>query len=307
MLFLDSGAHSLYKKHTMLLGKRNDFRFYETDEFWNYVNDYAEFIKENKDRIDIYVNVDVIFNPELTWKVQRYLEDFHKLHPLPVFHSNEDIKWFKKYLDKYDYIGVGGIGQTVGKTTWIRSVGDPVFSIVCDTPDRTPRVKLHGFAIASPELIAKYPWASVDTASWVIYGRYGGVIIPRKKNGKYDYTVPPWLIKTSWRNHHINIPGTHIDNVSDIQRKEFVRYFAEKGFVLGTSKYKKVSRDYELKENEQWIDRKKKDEVEIIIEKGVCNFHEIRDDLNLYYFLDTERNIPEYPWSWGIKTRRIFI
>lgn len=305
MLMLDSGSHSLYKQYTKTQGQ-NNFDFYETDIFWKYVDDYAEFIKQNKATIDIYVSVDVIFNPTLSWKVQRYLEDVHELHPLPVFHSYEDFKWLYKYLDNYDYIGIGGIGQTVGKKTWIKTMGDPIFNIICDTPNRLPKVKVHGFAIGAPELIVKYPWASVDSASWVIYGKYGGIIIPKKTKGKYDYSIAPYLIKTSWKNHHINIAGTHIDNITGIQRKEFMSYFALIGLPIGISEFKKVKVGYTLKEGEKWVNAKTKDEVEIIIEAGLCNDYRIRDDANLIYFLEMEKQVPKWPWSWSNRTRRLF-
>lgn len=304
MLMLDSGAHSLYKAYTKK-HHSNDFSFYESDEFWSYVDKYAEFIKKNIDVLSVYVNVDVIFNPELSWKVQKYLEDIHKLHPLPVFHSYEDFKWLHKYIDNYEYIGIGGIGQTVGRNTWIKSMGDPIFNIICDTPNRLPRVKVHGFAIGSPELIVRYPFFSVDSASWVIYGKYGGIIVPKKRKGKYDYSIAPYLLKTSWRNWHINKEGTHIDNVTSIQRVEFIRYFEERGFCLGESEYKSVPQGYQLKENEQWVDRKKRTEIEIIIKSGLCNDYEQRDHLNLLYFLDMERQVPEYPWPWSTKVRRL--
>lgn len=157
---IDSGAHSLYNKYTR--GKERSFDFYESDEFWKFVDGYASFIKEHKDEISLYVSVDVIFNAPLSWKVQKYLEDTHKLNPLPVFHVGEDFKWLKKYIDNYDYIGLGGLGQTTSKTMWIKGMGDPAFSMICDDKGY-PRVKTHGFAMTSPELIIDYPWASVDS------------------------------------------------------------------------------------------------------------------------------------------------
>jgi hypothetical protein len=306
MICLDSGAHSQYKEYIRKNPAKGKL-FFESDIFWKYVDDYAAFIKKHINDFDFYVSVDVVYNSELSWKVQKYLENAHKLKPLPVFHCFEDFKWLKKYIDNYDYIGLGALAGKVGKNNWITAMGDPIFDLICDAPNRLPKVKVHGFAVASPEVFVKYPWYSVDSASWVIYGRYGGIIIPRKVKGKYDYSVPPWLIKTSWRNHHINIQGTHIDNITEIQKKEFVQYFAEKGYRLGKSEYKKVKEGYELRENEQWLDSKTKKEVEVIIERGVCNYFQARDDLNLYYFLDMEKQIPAYPWAWYNKTRRIFI
>lgn len=304
MLMVDSGAYSLYREHT----RKNPAKakdFFESDVFWSYVDNYSEFIKKNKEEITTYCSVDVIYNPELSWKVQKYMEDFHKLKPMPVFHCFEDFKWLKKYIDNYDYIGLGGLAGKVGKQTWVKVMGDPAFNLICDTPDRMPRVKVHGFAVASPELFVKFPFFSVDSASWVIYGKYGGIIIPRRKNGKYDYSLPPYLIKTSWQNHHINKPGTHIDNITELQRQEFLNYLAKYNIPLGKSEYKQVNKNYKLEKNENWFDKEKKI-VEIIVENGVCNDYQKRDDINLYYFLEMEKQVPTYPWSFHIKTKRLF-
>lgn len=300
MLMLDSGAFSIWKEF------HNKGKKLKGDALWQYVDDYAKFIKQHNKEITTYVNVDIPFSPEITWEVQKYMENTHKLNPLPVYHPNEDIKWLKKYIDNYDYIGIGVMGaSTVGKQTWIKNTGDRAFSLICDTPNRLPRVKTHAFAAASPELFVKYPWYSIDSASWVIYGKYGGIIVPRKKNGKYDYALPPYLIKTSWRNWHINKPGTHIDNVTEIQKKALLEYLEMRGVTLGISEYRQVEKNYTPKEYEFWLD-KEKGIIEVVIEYGVCNDYRKRDDVNLYYFLDMERNAPEYPWAWSIKTRRLF-
>ena len=302
MLCLDSGAYSIwnesYKKGTILSDA--DLR--------KYMDEYAAFVKENIATLTLYINVDLPFSPSKTYENQKYLEKEHGLSPLPVVHPGENISWLKKYVDEgYPYVGIGCMGaSTVGKQTWIKATGDPFFNFICDTPNKLPRIKTHAFAAASPEIFVKYPWFSVDSASWVIYGKYGGIIIPKKTKGKYDYSIAPYLIKTSWKNHHINIQGTHIDNITGIQRNEFLDYFEMHGLKLGISEFKKVSQGYELQENETWVSSKKKDEVEIIFEKGLCNDYRIRDDANLYYFLDMEKQIPEYPWAYYNKTRRLF-
>ena len=114
-LFLDSGAHSLYTKEVMKKEHVEGYSFYESKEFWDYVDNYAQFVRENKSFLSVYVNVDVIFNPELTWKVQKYLETNHELSPLPVIHYGADLKWVKRYMDDYEYIRFGGLGQEVTK------------------------------------------------------------------------------------------------------------------------------------------------------------------------------------------------
>lgn len=156
-LFLDSGAHSLYNK--LIHGKgRKAYDFFETPEFWEYVDSYAEFVKANKAGIDYYVNVDVIFNPEASWRVLKYLEEKHKLNPLPVIHHGEDLKWVKKHVDAgYDYIGLGGLGQAVTRDMYYQWA-DVVYDYLCPPPKRLPIVKTHGFAMTAHALMVRYPW-----------------------------------------------------------------------------------------------------------------------------------------------------
>lgn len=155
-LFLDSGAHSLYTKELIKKQHSESYSFYESDDFIKYVDEYAAFIKKYKRYIDVYVNVDVIFNPEKSYDIQRYLEDKHDLKPLPVVHFGSDLKWVEFYIDRgYDYIGLGGLGQEVTRNQYI-NWADRVFELICDTPKRLPKVKTHGFAMTSLKLMLRY-------------------------------------------------------------------------------------------------------------------------------------------------------
>ena len=306
-IFLDSGAHSIYetilKKHFKGSKRKGtiDESYIDTEEFWKYVDDYAEFIKKNINLIDTYVNVDVIFNAEATWKVQKYMEKWHGLHPLPVFHPKEDFKWLDKYIEEYDYIGIGGLGQDFNKSQYF-NFGDKVFSKVCDTPNRLPKVKVHGFAMTSPDLLIRWPFFSVDSTSWVMYGKYGIILVPRKEQGKFDYTKSPICVGVSRRSPKMSIDGIHFLSMPPKFQIAVQEYLEEKGFVIGDSRFKEVETDYMLQENENWCDRKRKPYVvEIITERGVCNSHKLRDHVNLMYFLDLERSFPQWPWPWKAK------
>lgn len=299
-VMVDSGAHSIYQ----LLIKNKTTDYSHSKELWKYIDDYAQFIKKNEHLITVYVNVDIIFNPELTWEIQKYLENTHGLHPLPVFHPGEDLKWLKKYLDNYDYIGLGGVGQ-ITKQYWMRTVGDPAFSIICDTKDRLPRCKVHGFAMTSPDLVTKYPYYSVDSSSWIQYGKFGMVLIPKTKDGKLVYTSSPWALAFSTMSKKITNSGTvHFDNLTGAYKKQALQYLEEKGFVVGISEFKKVHTLYKLKHYETWAN-KSENLVEIIVQKGLCNSHELRDQINLQYFLDLENSIPPWPWPWYNKKRQV--
>jgi hypothetical protein len=300
-IFVDSGAHSIYNKEVR--DNNFDYSYYETDKFWEYVDSYCKFIKANEHLVDVFVSVDVIYNPELSWKVQRYIEDTYKIIPMPVFHAGEDFAWFKKYLDNYEYIGIGGIGQQTTKSQWVKNMGDPVFSMICKAPDYLPTHKLHGFAMTAPSLLAAYPWYSVDSTSWIQFGKYGIIIVPKKINETYRYDLSPELVTVTSRPAKKG-EMNHLDNVVSIHQDYFLTYFEEKGYIIGKSEFKTIDpKGYKLQENEQWAVRKE-GLVEVILEKGLSNSHELRDQINLMFYLDLEMNLPIWPWPWVKKAKQ---
>ncbi|MFH1547658.1 MAG: hypothetical protein ABIC57_04170, partial [bacterium] len=126
-LFMDSGAHSIFNKEfagiSHVKGEASrlgaHYEYFNSKTFKDYLNKYIEFLHTNKHLCDVYVNLDIIFNAEKSWETQKYMESCG-LKPLPVFHFGEDIKWLKKYMDDYDYIGIGGLGQDVTKEKFIQ-------------------------------------------------------------------------------------------------------------------------------------------------------------------------------------------
>jgi hypothetical protein len=105
--------------------------------------------------------------------------------------------------------------------------------------------------------------------------------------------------------------GKHIDTLPPNEKKIILNYIHEKGYKLGKSQFKKENQNYILKENEKWAEKKpinktSKREVEVIIETGVCNKYQLRDEINIIYFLDLEKSIQKWPWPFKIKTNSIF-
>jgi len=301
MILLDSGAYSLFKEYTQKQEGKNDFSFYETDTFWEYVDNYAEFVLEHKEELELYVSVDIIFNPELSWKVQKYLEN-KGITPLPVFHAGEDFSWLKKYIDNYDYIGIGGLAQiSSSKAKWYTSLGDPAFNMICDDKGM-PRVKVHGFAMTSPDLIINFPWFSCDSSSWMQYGKYALILVPKKQGNKFIYDIPPHTLCVSSRKE-AKIKAKHFDSLSKIEKTHVYEYLEMKGVPFGKSILKEVS--FDRTKPELPISVTEISSEEEIIEEGVCNNGEIRDDINLEYFLDLEDSIEPWPHVWKRKSKMI--
>lgn len=147
---------------------------------------------------------------------------------------------------------------------------------------------------------------SVDSTSWVVTGRMGSVYIPRFRNGKWIYDEDSWKIAVSNRSPGNKEAGKHITTMTTMEKKILLNYITEKGYKLGVSEYKKVKPGYELKENERFMDSLKdknpEREVEIVVEAGVSNRYQLRDELNIIYFLDLESSMKTYPWAFKVDT-----
>ncbi len=222
-IFLDSGAFTAHR-----LGKTINIR------------DYIHFLHERGELFDAYANLDVIavngyrgswMTAERTLEHQRIMEA-EGLHPVPCFHYGEPYDFLQHYISNYDYICVSapkGAGQ--------REFLDTCFyRYICDSQG-VPRVKVHGFAITSIELLLRYPFYSVDATTWMIIGRYGSILVPRQRNGQWIYRESPWKVTVSSHSPNLNKAGKHINTMTYMERQFVMNYITEKGYRLGSSEF----------------------------------------------------------------------
>ncbi len=199
---LDSGAYSVWSK-----GKSID------------LDKYVTFCQQHPE-IDYYVNLDVIPGTlkktslrmlggterdvacEQGWQnYQNMIQELPASKVLPVFHMGDSIKWLTKYLEAgVDYVGLGG---AVGKPAaaccrWLRSLSTYLFD------NNRPLVKTHGFGITDWQLMSVWQWHSVDSTSWRLSAAWGGVFLPRKRKGCFDYSQAPFVVPVSDQSPHVN-------------------------------------------------------------------------------------------------------
>lgn len=321
-LFLDSGAHSLYMK---LMLQNNTFNEREYDE---YFDNYIQFIKDNEQFIDTYVNLDVINDPVRSMKnYKRMIKE--NLNPIGVVHPGEEYKWIDQYIEMgCEYIGLGGLGQFFTKQKYYQWADEAWAKHICKS-DGMPKVKVHGFAMTSLDLMLRFPWFSVDSTSWVQTGRFGNVYVPKYKRGQYIYNENSLKVTVSTQSPSQKDDGQHFTTFSPMEQRQILDYFDSKGFIMGKSEYHKEDRKtYKLKENERWANSvdadscrdlienigkyvppeklATKDVVEVVIEPGLSNDYKLRDELNIIYFLDLEDSMPKWPWPFIIKSNKGF-
>ena len=295
-MFMDSGAHGMYNRHAKmsgvdgynlrsspeLLAKR--YQFYTTKEFYEYCDGYAAYLKKHSDGIDFYVNVDAIFHPELSYKALKYLENEHGLHPLPVLHYNTPLKWVSKHIEEgYRFIGLGGLGQDATTNDYIRWA-DSVYDLLCANKDRLPCAKTHGFAMTSWTLMRRYPWWSVDSASWVKAAAYGRIFIPHKRDGAFVFDVKPYVIVVSADTNFDKYSRGHLNQHSRGERRVISEWLEYIGVPLGENDVKGA-----------------------LLSQGVINWWGYRAKANLLFFEYFLKSVPKWPWAFTRKPKQGFL
>lgn len=274
--FLDSGSFTLWTKaaeYAEANPKKGKWGYYDTEDFFTYMCDYAAFIKRYARGIDLYANVDVIPNPELSWRNQQYLEKEYGLHPVPVVHYRTNLKWLRHYMEGgYGIIALGGL---VGSTAQDGCVGwiDRCFDMVCDGPDRLPRAKIHGFGVTSYPLLLRYPWYSVDSSSWTKVGAYGGILVPHKRSGAFCFTEAPYVIKVAYDSPDVRQAGKHFNTLTRPERLIVREWLKQIGIPFG-----------KLGDNGE------------VLRHGVMTRHTERKAANLLFFEAMRASLPDYPW-----------
>lgn len=145
-IFIDSGAFSAENS-----GKTIE------------INDYCNFLKETGAKM--YAALDVIGNAKQTLANTEYMVKEHGLDPLPTFHLGGNTKDLEK-LFNYNYICLGGLVFASGAMRYC----DEVWSIILKN---RPDMRVHGFGLTNADLMARYPWTSVDSSSFKGCKRFG--------------------------------------------------------------------------------------------------------------------------------------
>ncbi len=144
-VFIDSGAFSAKTKGV------------EID-----IDEYCVFLKDTG--VITYAGLDVIGNAKRTRENNEYMVK-QGLNPIPTFHVGSSLDDLAKLMG-YSYIALGGLVWTEG----IRSHLNKVWHYILT---HNPGLRVHGFGTTNLELMAAYPWYSVDSSSYMWCKRFG--------------------------------------------------------------------------------------------------------------------------------------
>lgn len=142
------------------------------------INEYAAWVKRWRHLFNVYANLDVIGNPDATWKNQQTLHDLG-LDPLPVFHTGTDFSWLEHYVERYPYLALGGMVPYMKFPNKIMPWLIKAFRVA------KGRTVFHGFGATAWRVVSALPWYSVDSSSWGAGFRYGQVPLFDSKAGRF--------------------------------------------------------------------------------------------------------------------------
>ena len=216
-IFLDSGAFSAFTQ-----GITVD------------VAQYCRYIKEYQDIIAVEAGtplasvLDAIGDPTGTWINQKRMEDLG-VRALPCYHYGEPPEVLQYYAANYDYITIGGMVPI--STAQLRIWLDEVWGKYLTNSDGTPKIKVHGFGLTSVSLMARYPWYSVDSSSWVQTGGIGNIFLPQFG-----------MVAISEHSPNIKEQNKHFDNLPGPQQQALLAIIERMGFDIERLRKEHLSR-----------------------------------------------------------------
>lgn len=150
-LFIDSGGYVAWKR-----GSKID------------IDKYHEFINLNKDQIDSYAALDSVEDEKDSIDKYKYSKSCG-FDPIPIFHEFDSDSTLKSYLEMTEYIGFAAVNK--GSRIKKRAFLDRCYSVAGE-------VKAHGFGFMDTDILATYPFYSVDGTYAFRLARFGMIITP---------------------------------------------------------------------------------------------------------------------------------
>lgn len=189
-IFLDSGAFSAHTQGVKIQ-----------------IREYCEYIRKNLDLFEVISVLDAIGDHNQTWRNQHTMEQFG-IQALPCYHYGEPEEVLEYYATRYEYITIGGMVPISSPqlTIWL----DRIWGRYLTNQDGTARIRVHGFGLTSVPLMARYPWYSVDSSSWVQLGGMGNIFIPQFGTLAVSEFAPQ---RKEAEKHIDNLPREHFEAV----------------------------------------------------------------------------------------------
>jgi hypothetical protein len=127
-----------------------------------YIGKYIDFINSHNVKYYIEVDVESIFGMKQVEIWRKRLESKTGKKSIPVWHINRGIEYWKKMVEGYKYIAIGGQVQRVfnlGKADF-----DNFKKMIAYA--KSKGVKVHGLGFTKTGELEEYDYFSVDSSTW---------------------------------------------------------------------------------------------------------------------------------------------
>jgi len=176
---LDSGAF------TLMTSKRNT----KQDDLDAYIDNYISFIKKYNIKRYIEMDLDVVIGYDEVLKLRKRLEDEIGYPCVPVWHMSRGIEEYKKMVDEYDYVAIGGLVAHVPQSAY------PLIKELVRYAN-AKGTKVHGLGFTRKDA-HEYGFYSVDSSSWTSGRRFGTAV--KFRNNKLQAIKKPENTRANYK------------------------------------------------------------------------------------------------------------
>lgn len=176
---LDSGAF------TLMTSKRNA----KKDDLDAYVDEYIAFVKKYEIKRYIEMDLDVVIGYDEVLKMRKRLEDEIGYPSVPVWHMSRGTEEYKKMVDEYDYVAIGGLVEHVPQSAF------PLIKELVRYAN-SKGTKVHGLGFTRKNA-HEYGFYSVDSSSWTAGRRFGSAV--KFRNNKLQAIKKPENTRANYK------------------------------------------------------------------------------------------------------------
>lgn len=124
-----------------------------------YADRYIQFINEYHIKRFFEIDVDTIFGIEFVENLRRRIEVQTGRKSIPVWHKSRGIEYWKRMVDQYEYVAIGGLVFHTKKS-------EMPFIKKMVTYAKSKGVKVHGLGFTKTKELREWDWYSVDSSAW---------------------------------------------------------------------------------------------------------------------------------------------
>ncbi len=147
---LDSGAYTF-------MARKKEAKV----DWTEYVERYAELIVKRGIKYFFELDIDNLVGLKEVERLRELLERLTGKKCIPVFHRSRGQEYWLDMIEAYDYVAIGGI-----VTKEIKAREHKYLNWFLQTA-RAKKTKVHGLGYTNSKGLAKYPFYSVDSTSWL--------------------------------------------------------------------------------------------------------------------------------------------